>query len=56
MLGVGDRGSHLGFWVGGERKWSVDVVLLSHYINFNAPIFEGLSMLRIEQSTQSITL
>ena len=50
VLGVRDMGSHLGFWVGGERKWSVDVVLLSHCI------IEEFSMLRIEQLTGSITL
>ena len=42
VLGVGDRGSHLGAWVGkGEEV--VRVFLLSHYIKLNAPIFEGLN-------------
>ena len=52
VLGVGDRGSHLGF---GLETDVVSGFLLSHYINFNAPIFDGFSMLRIKQSTQSIT-
>ena len=42
VLGVEDKGSHLGAWVGkGEEV--VRVYLLSHYINLNAPIFEGLN-------------
>ena len=42
VLGVGDRGNHLGAWVGkGEEV--VRVFFLSHYINLNAPIFEGLN-------------
>ena len=42
VLGVGDKGSHLGAGVGiGEE--SVRGFLLSHYINLNAPIIEGLN-------------